>query len=63
MAVPVDHPILSRIYRQLVSTRLIRECLADPLIRDIVQESESIEFTDDNSDWEIVVREIEGGRD
>ena len=60
---PADHLILDRIYCQLLSNRNIRECLAEPLIRDIARASECIEFTDDRGDWEIVVRRIEGGRD
>lgn len=65
MPAPVEHPILDRILIQLkaIHDMSIQECVAGPMYRDIVQGSESIEFTDDNGDWEIVVRPIEGGRD
>lgn len=58
--VPVDHPILGRLYRQLM---VIHDRVEAPMIRDIAQSRECVEFTDDAGDWEIVVRRIEGGRE
>lgn len=60
MPLLIDHYILDRIYRLLMG---VNHRGPEPIIGDVVRESECIEFTDDTGDWEIVVREIEGGRD